>query len=142
MSKSKHLHKDPAFCSKCYFEYKLRCPICLKFKIKRHCKLHPNPSSLHWHLQNSHRDFVSSKFSTDDARFGQYYSKDAFDGRLKLDIKPTKRSSDGVEGLRAIFNFHRDIESGSDDVKAVFSRWSEVLAYVNRLAVMVSKSAG
>jgi len=67
MSKTRQLDKHPDYCSKCYLEYKLRCPICLKFKIKRHCKLYHNPSSLHWHLRNGHVDYVDSKFSTNDA---------------------------------------------------------------------------
>ena len=67
MSKSKSLIKDLALCSKCYILCNLLCPICLKFKIKRHCKKHNNPSSLHWHLVHEHPDHIDSKFSVGDA---------------------------------------------------------------------------
>ena len=67
MSKAKPLIKDLALCSKCYIQLKLQCPICRLYKIKRHCKKFDNPSALHWHLKHEHNDFVSLKFSTNDA---------------------------------------------------------------------------
>ena len=67
LSKSKQLDKDLDYCSKCYILCDLKCPICLKQKIKRHCKKYHNPPSLHRHLRNTHPEYVDSEFCTNDA---------------------------------------------------------------------------
>lgn len=50
-------------------------------------------------------------FNVKDARFGTYLSKDFFQSRLKLDIKPVKSEETGepIEFILAAFNFHKDL---------------------------------
>jgi len=67
MTYTKRLHKDRvAYCSQCYDDIRLRCPVCLLTSIPRHCKIYKNLASLWWHLKQEHSDFFYSQFSSDD----------------------------------------------------------------------------
>ena len=56
---------------------------------------------------------IYSLFSTEDARYGAYMSKDFLNARLKLDIKPIidQNNDDKKEFIMPAFNFHRDLSS-------------------------------
>ncbi len=67
---------------------------------------------------------VHRAFEVENSRFGGYMSKPAFDGRLKLDIKPlTLRTPNGesTERLQFAFNFHLDVPQASSGVDVVVS---------------------
>lgn len=49
------------------------------------------------------------EFSTSNARFGRYFSKDYGDARLRLDIKPVKGGPDNRDLIQFSFNFHFDV---------------------------------
>jgi len=68
MTCQKRLHKDRrvAYCSQCYNNIRLQCPVCLLTKVPRHCKIHKNIASLWWHLKQDHGDFVYSQFNSDE----------------------------------------------------------------------------
>ena len=73
-------------------------------------------------------------FSNDDARFGAYYSVDAFDSRIRLDIKPIKLVDQGDEDcLRLSFNAHRNISSMTS-VQPMLDQWNDIYGFVNEIA--------
>jgi len=49
------------------------------------------------------------EFSSADAKFGRYFSKDHGAARLKLDIKPVKGGPQNKDLLQFSFNFHHDV---------------------------------
>lgn len=66
MTYQKRLHKHRvAYCSQCYDDIRIRCPVCLLTKVPRHCKIYKNTAALWWHLQE-HGEFGYSQFTTDD----------------------------------------------------------------------------
>jgi len=71
-------------------------------------------------------------FDVEDARFGAYFSKDAFGRRLKLDIKPVIAMKDGnrFNLIQFGFNFHRDIEKEEEEsvsiIRDSLQIWEEV----------------
>ncbi len=88
-----------------------------------------------WHLNPEERDVASlsrelffipdgplhQEFTDKNSRYGAYMSKDAFGGRLKLDVKPTTLEREGQEEERIVFafNFHRDLEDEKDPVGSI-----------------------
>lgn len=71
------------------------------------------------------------EFDVPDARFGGYMSKDAFGGRLKLDVKPitVKKEDEELEKIQFVFNLHRDVADEEDPVgciEHVLHQWNEV----------------
>jgi len=80
-----------------------------------------------WHIDDKDRTIATvskdlfdkgvgiySEFSTSDARYGAYMSKDFLNSRLKLDIKPViERQESGLsrEFIVSAFNFHKDLFS-------------------------------
>ncbi len=75
---------------------------------------------------------VADSFAANDARFGAYYSTDAFDSRIRLDIKPVVRSGN-EDCLSLKFNAHRDITS-MDDAKLMLGQWESIYKYVTDMA--------
>lgn len=49
------------------------------------------------------------EFSTTNARFGRYFSKDHGDARLRLDIKPVIGGPENRDLIQFSFNFHFDV---------------------------------
>ena len=70
------------------------------------------------------------EFATPDARFGAYLSKDIFEFRMRLDIKPVKRLQDGaqLEALVYNFNFHKDLQTDlvQDQISDALCRWTAI----------------
>lgn len=75
---------------------------------------------------------LATDFTESNARFGLYLSKDVFDMRLRLDIKPA-RDENKREVLLVNFNFHRDLKSASD-IFSFVPRWNETLECVQTLS--------
>jgi hypothetical protein len=77
------------------------------------------------------------EFATDDARFGGYMSKNVFECRLKLDIKPltAKPKGESTEVLQFAFNFHRDLspEHAIAEIDQVLKRWTEAKGLAKNL---------
>lgn len=70
------------------------------------------------------------EFDAPDARFGAYMSKDALDGRLKLDVKPItiNREDEELEVIQFTFNFHRDLVREDDPVVCIehmLGQWND-----------------
>ena len=61
-----HKHRPIVYCSQCYDDIRIRCPVCLLTKVPRHCKIYKNTAALWWHLVQDHGKFVYSQFSSDD----------------------------------------------------------------------------
>jgi len=76
----------------------------------------------------------AEEFSDESSRYGSYLSKDAFGGRLRLDIKPVKltEESSSPERIRLSFNLHKDIVS-VDDIKTMVTQTNDVYQYTIRL---------
>jgi len=77
------------------------------------------------------------EFSANDARFGAYMSKDIFEVRLKLDIRPMRparveKGAEVAEFLRFHFNYHLDLTYG----KPI----DQILDFIRKWDVMKSKS--
>lgn len=102
--------------------------------------------NFHWMLAPAQEDYSAlcralffrdnplySEFESADARFGGYLSKDIFDARLKLDVKPTTVDTpDGrAEKLLFAFNFHADIkgESAVEHIERMLARWDDASTY-------------
>jgi hypothetical protein len=71
------------------------------------------------------------RFSSEDARFGTYMSKDIFGARMKLDIKPHREEKNGNvdEYLRFSFNFHLGLEHGDhvDQILRFLRNWGKMI---------------
>ncbi|MBW2141592.1 MAG: hypothetical protein JRG97_11065 [Deltaproteobacteria bacterium] len=81
------------------------------------------------------------EFSSADAKFGRYFSKDHGAARLKLDIKPVKGGPQNKDLLQFSFNFHHDVAQMdlSERAKRLieFIRgWSSLREYSERLVKM------
>jgi hypothetical protein len=75
---------------------------------------------------------LHEQFNDPGARFGGYMSRDMFDGRLKLTVRPTlesdKPGGPGVHYVLMEFNFHRDIVAGPKAVSQItehLERWDD-----------------
>lgn len=78
------------------------------------------------------------EFSSADAKFGRYFSKNYGEARLKLDIKPVKGGPQNKDLLQFSFNFHHDVAQFdlSERAKKLieFVRgWSSLREYSERL---------
>jgi len=70
MTYLKRLHKDrAAYCSQCYNEIRLRCPVCLLEQIPRRCKIYKNTAALWWHIRQRHNHFATSSFDMDSVLY-------------------------------------------------------------------------
>ena len=71
------------------------------------------------------------RFSSEDARFGTYMSKDVFGVRMKLDIKPHREEKKGNvdEYLRFNFNFHLALEHGEhvEQILGFLGNWGKMV---------------
>lgn len=84
------------------------------------------------------------EFSTQDARFGRYFSKDAGGARLRLDIKPVKAGPKNSDMFLFAYNFHHDLAGieQSDRAKALvrfMGTWNSLREYAKNLTEMGSK---
>lgn len=84
------------------------------------------------------------EFSSADAKFGRYFSKDYMGFRLRLDIKPVKVEPDKKEMLEFAFNFHHDLSeedsSKSDEVLiGLISNWNNLFEYSAKLLELGSE---
>ena len=69
-----------------------------------------------------------ANFAEPDAHFGSYLSKNVFDCRLKLDVKPVAAGAVREQRMQFSFNFHRDVGDAEDSVAtigAMIGRWAE-----------------
>jgi hypothetical protein len=76
---------------------------------------------------------LSDHFSSEDARFGAYLSKDFDVFRLKLDIKPviSKDLTGNVEKVHLTFNFHLDLSSYEDKAQIIKNnliKWDNIFS--------------
>ena len=62
MSNDKSLDKDRLYFTQCNDSIILRCPVCTKEKILRHCKLFKKFSALWWHIRHEHKDIPPGEF--------------------------------------------------------------------------------
>jgi len=111
-----------------------------------------------WHLDPADHDvrsvsrdlfFVANsplyeEFAVQDARFGAYMSKDAFGGRLKLDVKPLTIQHEGrdEERIQFAFNFHLDLGNLEDPVGSIeesLHRWNEVREGSSRIVHLTKR---
>ena len=84
------------------------------------------------------------QFSSADARFGAYMSKDLGTTRLRLDARPihTKPPLERVETFQFAFNIERDLQAASDKVAAiveVLSQWDANHALTRELTEIAIK---
>lgn len=82
---------------------------------------------------------IYREFVGEDSRFGAYMSKDAFGGRLKLDIKPVivPKEDQPDEKIQFAFNFHRDVMSEADPascIEQMLHQWDEARSESRRIA--------
>ncbi len=88
---------------------------------------------------------LHNNFTGKDARFGAYLSKDAFGGRLKLDVKPITVSGDTgkeEERIQFSFNFHQDVARDENPVARIeemLNRWNEAREESSLIAHQVMK---
>jgi len=81
------------------------------------------------------------EFSTSDAKFGTYLSKNYGAARLKLDIKPVSQTTDNKELIHFSFNFHHDV-AGIETSQRVntlvqlIGKMVELQEYAQRLVVL------
>lgn len=102
------------------------------------------PKNQDFHSLNKKLFFISDnpifqEFSSPDARYGSYFSKNIFDCRLKLDIKPvtlTKKAAgpEKIEALKLNFNFHKDLPKGNqlEGIRSMLLAWGNTFDYVNK----------
>jgi hypothetical protein len=72
-----------------------------------------------------------SEFNSDDVRAGMYVSKDVFDSRFRMDIKPIIKS-DGKEAIQLNCNVHKNIAS-VEDIVSFISKIAEMHVYADSL---------
>lgn len=78
------------------------------------------------------------EFSSEDARFGRYFSKDHETSRLKFEIKPVIAGPAKNELLNFSFNFHHELEmhelaDRKEKILEAILRWKEYKAYAEHL---------
>lgn len=81
---------------------------------------------------------IFNSFSSSDARFGSYMSKDFLNSRLKLDVKPInikENNSIKKEFIQFAFNFHIDlsVENCAQELLISLSNFSLFFAEANRI---------
>ncbi|MBN2295611.1 MAG: hypothetical protein JXM70_24485 [Pirellulales bacterium] len=79
------------------------------------------------------------EFDIENARYGAYMSKDAWGGRLKLDVKPVSidREGEKYEIIQFAFNFHRDVVDEENPVACIeqtLRQWNNVRDESSRIA--------
>ena len=78
------------------------------------------------------------EFSTEDSRFGRYFSKDYEDARLRLDMKPVKAGPESKDLLKFSFNFHYDfaqieqVERAKELIRLI-GTWDTLREYAGKL---------
>lgn len=77
-------------------------------------------------------------FSSDDSRFGAYMSKNIFDCRLRLDIRPvTLQNEEGsTELLHFAFNYNlnlKDAENPAAEITKLLRRWGDAKEEAKRI---------
>jgi len=87
------------------------------------------------------------EFSSDDANFGAYLSRDFGGFRLKLDIRPiTVPRQESVEyALQMLFNYHADLDPNAaptERIHLLLRRWREVSEEARRLVDVLIEGAG
>jgi len=80
---------------------------------------------------------LQADFDDTNARFGLYLSKDIFDARLRLDIKPVK--PDGNDALNLAFNIERQI-ARPEDIGVLLSSWSGINDYTKVLSEQLNNA--
>jgi len=93
-------------------------------------------------------DFANSIVPVDDdaSRYGTYFSFDALDGRLKIDIKPTKGEGKinelheswhrGHDLMAINYNLHYDVQPSEKSVARmiqIFSKWQAALSLTEEM---------
>lgn len=110
--------------------------------------IHPNAISISQFSRRYCREdqLLSKEFDTEDARFGAYFSKDMFGGRLKLDVKPltaiSKADGESIELMQLAFNLHFDIQPSATAVQKILGHlkcWEAVRDYSCQLAAAEGK---
>lgn len=86
------------------------------------------------------------------ARFGSYVSVDVLGARLKLDVKPITlaegptvsgiRGEPGQEFAKVDFNFHLDLQEGTepDQIVRVLNRWTRALSFSKKVVRSLEKA--
>lgn len=87
------------------------------------------------------------EFSSNDSRFGRYFSKDYKEARLRLDIKPVKAGPDKKETLQFSFNFHHEVSQLDPDNRVkkliqLIEKWDSLHKYTQHLTVSGSTLEG
>jgi hypothetical protein len=78
------------------------------------------------------------EFSTPDAKFGRYFSKDHGEARLKLDIKPVQAGPEKKDLLQFSFSFHHEVAQLGPEARApkliqLIESWTSLHRYAERL---------
>jgi hypothetical protein len=76
-------------------------------------------------------------FSSEDARYGGYMSKNLFGCRLRLDVKPISLEAEEVKDrLQFVFNYHLNVPSERpvEAIKQLLQRWQEAKAEAQKIA--------
>lgn len=85
------------------------------------------------------------EFSSPDARFGRYFSKNHGEARLKLDVKPVQADQEKKDLLQFSFNFHYEVSSLSPEdrprkLTEFVGQWGSLRQYAERLVNLGSTS--
>lgn len=80
---------------------------------------------------------IAQAFSSDDAAYGAYFSKDCLGFRLKLTILPVGKSV--PEWVRFSFNCHADV-SGTEDLLALLDAWKAAKGESERIVDLIEPS--
>lgn len=72
-----------------------------------------------------------SEFNSDNVRAGMYASKDIFDSRFRMDIKPITKN-DGKEAVQLNCNVHKNVKS-VDEIMDFITKVVEMHQYSNSL---------
>jgi hypothetical protein len=78
------------------------------------------------------------EFSSKDAKFGRYFSKDYGESRFRLNIKPVKAGPDNKDMLEFSFNFHHDVArfdpiKRSEKLIELIGTWDSLRQYAQKL---------
>ena len=75
-------------------------------------------------------------FQEENAQFGAYMSKDFYECRLKLDIKPLTNQETKEQLLQFGFNFHTDLRENEalvTQIESILSRWTDASLLANEI---------
>ena len=101
-----------------------------------------NPNSKENFLKKCQQIFIGQEnplcdeFDAEDCRFGTYMSKDVFDARLRLDIKPIRQEDS--DQILVSCNLHAD-ENQPDKIMNLLSNWTKIYEYTTLLATKLDK---